>query len=174
MEQQYLSEVNTCYSFCEHTFLCTTTSCFWPATRTRFKLYFYIRPLDLLFRSPSFQFRGGTKTSLTALVVLYSVLNMDYRGFYKRLLGTKGVCCGWAEALRLSGASFRNSVLVQKKNNTPPCSGASSEQNTPNRDPYVKVLLSQMQYAKRVKRDSDWLQWPNCFTSLSAMPLSIF
>lgn len=98
-------------------------------------------------------FRGGTR--LSGLLVLYSVLNMDYTHFYQRQLGSKFSQCGWAEALKRSGATFRHTLEIQKKSDTPPSSLNSSEHNTPNKeDSITDILLSQLGHSKRAKTDN--------------------
>lgn len=94
------------------------------ASKSTYRLYIYVTQLDLLFKSPSWNYNSTTGSklcdSVKGLLVLFSVLNGDVKQYYKDGYETFPKTysgfekCGWADAMSESKGIYKREVLIEK------------------------------------------------------------
>lgn len=93
------------------------------ASRHSIRPYVYIRPKDVLIRLPRFNYRSVTvnkqRDTIKGLLVLYGLLNLDYKDYHKSFSLDQQPQCGWAKTLRDAGGAYSNTLQVQKTEASP-------------------------------------------------------
>lgn len=92
------------------------------ASRHSIRPYVYIRPKDVLIRCPRFNYRSVTinkqRDTLKGLLILYGLLNLDCKDYYKSFSLDGQPQCGWAETLKDAGGAYSNRIQIQKSSET--------------------------------------------------------
>ena len=132
------------------------------ASKFTFRVYIYIKGLDLLFSGPKFNYNSTVRTklrdSIKGLVVLRSILNEDVREYFKACCDafqtkfSRCEKCGWAKAVTESNASYKREMLIEQPGLSSPYSPSPTPEEETSDAELAEVAKFQLAYQRKKLR----------------------